>query len=256
MNELQPTPNELIQGLNIEPNLISIQSEIRLEFGWSIDADRTSLERLVRLVEELQPTVWGASQRLHNLETVVNRLGDADRIYVLGAAVEPDELRTVLGVGVQLICADGAVGVISELNQEEEGMAWDCLCCVITDADGGMERLVSAASRNVPLILHAHGDNLDQWTELVLALDAFEAAPPLSISHQTPESRLGCINWGGFTDGDRAACLAVGVRGGVADIELLGFSDASVGRWSGITDAPRKLRKLKWMSSILARLGF
>ena len=59
----------------------------------------------------------------------------------------------------------------------------------------------------------------------------------------------GMHNPGGFTDGDRAVCIAFAL--GANEVELVGFSTDDVGQWSGVTDKKRKLIKLQWMNRVL-----
>jgi uncharacterized Rossmann fold enzyme len=58
-------------------------------------------------------------------------------------------------------------------------------------------------------------------------------------------------NPGGFTDGDRAACIVAAFGISIESIKLIGFCSNKIGRWTGITDPIRKLRKLKWMDRVL-----
>jgi hypothetical protein len=55
----------------------------------------------------------------------------------------------------------------------------------------------------------------------------------------------------GFTDGDRAACIVAACGIPINKIRLIGFRSDKIGRWTGITDPVRKLRKLKWMEAVL-----
>jgi uncharacterized Rossmann fold enzyme len=63
-------------------------------------------------------------------------------------------------------------------------------------------------------------------------------------------------NPGGFTDGDRAACIAISMGVKVSHIDLLGTRSDVVGKYSGATDPKRKLEKLVWMKNVLEELGF
>jgi len=55
----------------------------------------------------------------------------------------------------------------------------------------------------------------------------------------------------GFTDGDRAVCLAMMLGLKQEACELIGFSTNSIGQWSGVTNEALKLKKLAWMEKIL-----
>ena len=48
-----------------------------------------------------------------------------------------------------------------------------------------MTDLVMAAEKGVPFVLHAHGDNVKQWIELLEVLILHKT--PLILTHQTPE---------------------------------------------------------------------
>ena len=61
-------------------------------------------------------------------------------------------------------------------------------------------------------------------------------------------------NPGGFTDGDRAACIALSLGIPVERITMLGTNTEKVGRWSGTTEKEKKLVKLQWMETILKAL--
>ena len=65
----------------------------------------------------------------------------------------------------------------------------------------------------------------------------------------------GLENFGGFTDGDRAVCLALALGVNLQDITLVGFSTTKVGKWSGQTNPERKLEKLDWMLKVLEIIG-
>ena len=58
-------------------------------------------------------------------------------------------------------------------------------------------------------------------------------------------------NPGGFTDGDRAACIVRSLGVPLERIRMLGTRTDVVGRWSGKTDPKQKIVKLGWMKKIL-----
>ena len=115
---------------------------------------------------------------------------------------------------------------------------------VVTDLDGDDESLTAAAGRGSIIVVHAHGDNADR---LHMALQL----PGCIGTAQTPPT--GHVqNYGGFTDGDRAAFLAS--RFGARRIILCGMDlGGPVTGWSNSTpEKPRKLRAaarlLEWMA--------
>jgi len=102
-------------------------------------------------------------------------------------------------------------------------------------------------------VLHAHGDNTDNWTALLDVLHLYDT--PLILTHQTPEHILGMHNPGGFTDGDRAVCFALAMNVMPNQITLRGFRTDIIGRWTGATQPERKMRKLEWMRRVLEIAG-
>jgi hypothetical protein len=84
-------------------------------------------------------------------------------------------------------------------------------------------------------------------------LSIIDSSQEVILTHQTPNSIDGMHNPGGFTDGDRAVCIAFAL--GADAVELVGFSTGDVGKWSGVTDVARKLTKLTWMKRILGILS-
>ena len=115
---------------------------------------------------------------------------------------------------------------------------------------------IQAMKRGIPIILHAHGDNTAEWSELLTFSSARRTPPPIVLTHQTPEPIEGMHNPGGFTDGDRAVCFARALGVSRERIKLLGTRTDLVGAWSGATDPERKLVKLQWMAKGLQHLGF
>ena len=102
----------------------------------------------------------------------------------------------------------------------------------------------------IHICLHEHGDNREAWTNV---LDLIDENQEVILTHQTPNDIEGMHNPGGFTDGDRAVCVAFAL--GATEVDLIGFSTNDVGQWSGVTDEKRKLIKLKWMNKVLEILS-
>ncbi|MBS1262984.1 MAG: 6-hydroxymethyl-7,8-dihydropterin pyrophosphokinase [Methanonatronarchaeales archaeon] len=193
--------------------------EILEEFGYSEDEDRRSAEHLARMT---------AGKRIAASD--VRRVLRGDRVTVVGDAPSlPRELDSTEPPGV-LVAADGATthllarGIVPEV--------------VVTDLDGDPVRLADAEERGSIINVHAHGDNrepVDTWV------------PTLEAVLPTCQCRPfdGLYNFGGFTDGDRAAFMADEL--GAASIGLFGFD---------FDDYPseEKGRKLAWARRLLGLL--
>ncbi|GGM76619.1 putative Rossmann fold enzyme [Halarchaeum rubridurum] len=110
----------------------------------------------------------------------------------------------------------------------------------VTDLDKNPETSRDLAREGTPVAAHAHGDNRDLVAEWAPKLDD---AHVLGTTQARPVD--GVRNFGGFTDGDRAAFLADAV--GAADLVFAGWDFA---------DAPddAKRHKLRWAARLLSWL--
>ena len=202
----------------VNHDLILIQDEIRESFGWGLEPDYESAKSLVSQCNNPTPL-----------------LSFESKVTVIGAAAPPGIIPEY-----PAIVADGAIGAVSDLSK---------VALIVTDGDG-TPHLEKAINKGIPICLHAHGDNQDSWTRILSIIDENQE---VLLTHQTPFEIDGMHNPGGFTDGDRAVCIAFAL--GATEVELIGFSTDDVGQWSGITDEKRKLIKLKWMSKVLQILS-
>ena len=164
---------------------------------------------------------------------------------VVGASVNDDDFIGFDFENSVVIAADGSIGGVVELAE---------VACVVTDFDGN-PHLDKAAESSAVFVAHAHGDNISQWQECLDKWRILQNPPALILSHQVDEAIDGMYNYGGFTDGDRAVCLAIGLGVPVEKISLIGFSTTKIGQWSGQTNPEKKLQKLAWMLQVLQIIG-
>ncbi len=237
--------------LPVDAALVGIQSDVRAHFGWALDADTSSAEALLATVEESFVEAWSRPRRAVSVANLRRRLVLREtEVAILGAAVEAEELLSVLERPALLVAADGAAGVLSTLPDSTAERAWSRLACIVSDGDGG-DGTTAAVKRGIPVILHAHGDNVPEWGSLLELAASTSTPSPLVLTHQTPGEIPGMHNPGGFTDGDRAACFVRSLGVPAASITMLGTRSDAVGRWSGATDPENKLAKLQWMDKVL-----
>jgi len=235
----------------VNPVLIDLQDEVREFFDWDLRDDVDSAQLLIARVEESEIELWARHNRLATIAHLFRRLVIRDsEVAVLGSAIEPEDLTPILESPTLFVAADGASAVLSEMPGSLSEKAWSRLVCVVSDADGG-DGTEQAVRRSIPLVLHAHGDNKQEWNSLLDIAEISPNPPSLILTHQTPTVIEGMHNPGGFTDGDRAVCFlrALGVR--TDRISVLGTRTDIVGRWSGITQEQTKLQKLGWMTRFL-----
>jgi len=229
-------------GEAFREDLITVQDRVRAAFNWTYEADVESA-KLLRTAcndhSQADTLGWSASQRQQTLEGLRSRLLRATIVVLVGADASPNQLDRAWPVGTEFVAADGAVGACLERVTP---------CCVVTDLDGG-EHLEAAVKQGIPLVMHAHGDNVQAWKA---CLNRWVATPPpLILTHQTHEKYEDMFNPGGFTDGDRAVCFLHWLGVDVKNMRLVGYSTHRVGSWSGQTDPARKLEKLGWMATVL-----
>ena len=223
--------------------LIEIQSLIRSDFNWDVAEDYES-------ANSLSLEAAGLTCTNNAFNRLKRRFYNCSSVVILGAAVEPTDFIPFDNECLY-VAADGSVGVFDELPIDECEAAWQRLALIVSDADGG-EATLDAARRSISFALHAHGDNKNEWPKLLSILETH--CDTLLLTHQCPEDIDGMQNPGGFTDGDRAACIVAACGVPISKITLLGFQSDTIGRWTGVTDPIRKLRKLKWMEEVLELL--
>ncbi len=85
----------------------------------------------------------------------------------------------------------------------------------VTDLDGPIEADLRCNQEGSVAVIHAHGDNLDRLVELVPRFHG----PIVPTTQAAPSEDI--FDFGGFTDGDRAVCLAR--HFGAMRVHLLGF---------------------------------
>ena len=244
-------PTDLLPHIK---EVVTIQDEFRTHFEWGLDHDQLSAKELISIVEDSGIDIWSRPNRAATVANIQRRAVLREQnVAILGAAIDVEELIQILETPTLLIVADGAAGVFSLLPDTSAERAWSRLLFMVSDADGG-DGTIQAARRGKTIFLHAHGDNREDWKKLLdISIEA-SSPPPLVLTHQTPEEIPGMHNPGGFTDGDRAACIALSLGIPIDRITLLGTNTEEVGRWSGTTVRSTKLEKLKWMGRILRLL--
>ena len=237
------------------PSLIDLQGEVREQFGWDESDDSESAQAMIIRVESSHLDKWARHNRAVSLSRIFRRLVIRKAgVAILGAAIEPEELVSILSEPTLIVAADGASGVISELPDSLSEKAWSRVAFIVSDADGG-EGTIEAVRRSVTFFLHAHGDNRKDWDSLLQFAEEQADPPDMILTHQTPESIPGMHNPGGFTDGDRAACILTALGVSNNRIKMLGTRADVVGRWSGKTQEKIKIEKLQWMRRILSIQG-
>lgn len=200
-----------------------VYNEIIADMGYKRTDDETSVKilKMVTLNSDLMDP--------DDLDKVIKR-----EVTVFGNAKCLD--RTVLKIPPigTYIASGSTVGRLARLGIRPD--------IVVTDLDGDMEPQIEASARGAITLIHAHGDNS---TAILMYASRFKG-PVVLTTQSTPE--LTVSNFGGFTDGDRAVCLAR--HFGARNILLEGF-DFDNPNYKPGGDAAVKKKKLKWAKKII-----
>lgn len=207
------------------------------DFGFSVDADIKSAEVLNKLVDEM------------SFEVVDVDVKDKAILFGAGPSIKKHIAYLKRNVNMEdytLIAADGATEALME-----EKITPDI---IVTDLDGNFEPIFNANLDGAILYVHAHGDNIEKIERYIPYLKDV-------IPTTQAKSYGNLVNYGGFTDGDRALHIIVYAYG-IRDVILAGmdFGDV-VSRYSrpdirgetGKADS-FKLLKLKYAQKLIDSL--
>ncbi|MFB6266115.1 MAG: 6-hydroxymethylpterin diphosphokinase MptE-like protein [Halodesulfurarchaeum sp.] len=174
---------------------------------------------------------------------------------VLAGYVEPFDLTRLDVSGQTVAIAGGSPGLDSEIEVardadavfaastaadllEAAGVMVDAL---VTDLDKNPETARERTDRGAPVVVHAHGDNI---TAIRRHLPEYDVDHVLGTTQAAPAHPV--RNFGGFTDGDRAAFLADHLGADSLTFPGWDFDDRSVSR--------EKAMKLAWAERLLLLL--
>ncbi len=164
---------------------------------------------------------------------VIRSLIKGKKVLVVGPAA-----KTMPDFSGLVIAADSAVPLILSNSVIPE--------LIVSDLDGDMNAIFRANSRGSIVLIHAHGDNKELLRQYVPAFSGIiggtvqtEPFPPL-------------MNFGGFTDGDRAVCIAEAA--GAERIYITGFDFENPIQKPGMTPKRNEIkkRKLEWARRLIS----
>jgi len=150
------------------------------------------------------------------------------------------EIKSKNGMNTVLISVDGATTFLLEQNLIPE--------VIISDLDGCVEDQIEAQRLGSTMIVHIHGDNLEQAKKY---LPKLIKAGNVLFSTQTEE--LGKFrNFLGFTDGDRAVCFAVNSE--IKEVILFGYDfGEKIGKYSKVSTLTKEKICKKFQKFVIAK---
>ena len=211
-----------------------IYEAILADFGFDRAADERARECAIDIVTECQETSTNAdrpdsdpAERFDLTSHVANAT-----VRVVGAApsLSTELDRIEVDSDEIVIAASTAADVLMT-----HGIEIDCM---VTDLDKNVETARDCSHDGVLVVAHVHGDNIPVVREW---LPQFDLSSTLVTTQAAPRGLVG--NYGGFTDGDRAAFLADAF--GAARLRFSGWS------FDDPTVDAMKARKLRWAEHLL-----
>ncbi|GAB3679825.1 DUF115 domain-containing protein [Salinarchaeum chitinilyticum] len=187
---------------------------ILADFGYDRSSDERARDWLVERVDQFDLDEIGLSAD--------------DTVAVAGAAPSLEAQRSLAEDADAVVAASDAGTRLAA-----QGIRPDL---VVTDLDGDPKGTLALAGEGVPVAIHAHGDNRDLLEEFV---PQFPRSRIVGTTQAKPVGPL--YNYGGFTDGDRAAFLA----------DAIGGRQLVFPGWDLDAAAGLKARKLEWAGLLL-----
>ncbi|HEX55326.1 MAG: hypothetical protein DRO90_01640 [Candidatus Altiarchaeales archaeon] len=163
-------------------------------------------------------------------------------VFGAGPSLEKDieEIkRNNLAKKCVVIAADGALVALMK-----NGILPEIL---VTDLDGDLERIERANRLGVITVVHAHSDNIEILKKFVPRLRRV-----IGTTQVGKFSKL--MNFGGFTDGDRAVYLADYFHAEMILLAGMDFGE-KIGKYSGRYDEKLKPRKLRIGKKLIENLA-
>jgi len=200
------------------------------DFGYSEEMDRRGASVLNRLLERRRTT---------EPEEIERRI-KGRRILIIGPAailkteIKDSEFDTI-------ISADGGIK-----NAKYMGLRTDI---IVTDLDApadALEMEFDAGRNGAIMIIHAHGDNIPALEKYLPNIEG----RVMGTTQTIPFGKM--HNFGGFTDGDRAAAIAA--HFGAREIALTGFNLKEPVLKDG-RNMKTKKKKLEWAERIIRTLN-
>ncbi|EMR74172.1 putative Rossmann fold enzyme [Thermoplasmatales archaeon SCGC AB-539-N05] len=214
-----------------------IYHKIVSDFSFSIETDRQAADVLNSLIQKKQGyPVDKLNFLIKNKNIAVFGAGPSLE-FSLELYEEEFNNKTIT------IAADGATTALMKKHILPD--------IIVTDLDGKISDQIKANRDGSIVVIHAHGDNLQQ---IIMYVPQFKW-PMVGTVQVNPDVYDNIYNFGGFTDGDRAVFLATHFQ--AKNITLVGFDfNGDIGKYSFTQkkNKEKKLRKLKWCKYLIELL--
>ena len=196
------------------------------DFGFDPEQDIRSANLLAGILGERSAMNFGSV-----------RAGVPKTVLLCGGSSGLADELSLLRIDGYVVCADSATTIVTEA-----GIRVDM---IVTDLDGIVEDQIESNSHGTIVFVHAHGDNI----RAVQKYAGRFTGPTVGTCQCPPPANL--FNFGGFTDGDRAACICAEL--GARKIVLAGFDLENPSNKEGKSRDVKK-RKLRWAKVVMDQL--
>ncbi|UCE12674.1 MAG: DUF115 domain-containing protein [Candidatus Heimdallarchaeota archaeon] len=219
--------------------------QIMQQLGFNTEADKRSAQLLKEFLIELMPIK--KEKILQKLKAILQ-----EPVIIAGAGPSLEEdvstlFSTEIMSNLRSIAVDGATTFLRNENIVPS--------IVVTDLDGDWKSIRWAINNGALTLIHAHGDNKQQISRFITQNSEIISNNYVWGTTQCEPGQV-LLNFGGFTDGDRAIFLAFHFQSPL--IGLIGFDFGYIiGRYSTL-DSPikkskrKKLEKFKIARKLLA----
>jgi len=207
--------------------------QIIADFAFNREDDERAAEYLSRTLKEPRAGLELVEERL------LKRMLEGKTVYIFGEGPTLDDDVANYTFDGTIIAADGATTALLKNRIVPH--------IIVTDLDGKVSDQVKAAKEGSVVLIHAHGDNqknLEKWVHRFIGKIA-------GTTQSRPDDIL--INYGGFTDGDRAIFLADHFK--AKAIKLVAFDFMEVGDYKSEAAKKLKIRKLTWANLLIGILN-
>ncbi len=207
--------------------------QIRTEFGYSTEKDQKAAEILSKMIKRKALQMSKIQKKIEGKE-----------VFVIGAGPSLEKNIEFIRKNKKYvkIAANGVVEILLDKKIKPD--------IVVSDLDGNPKFLRMAEKLGAVMVIHAHGDNLENMEKNVPKFRKI-----IGTTQVMPTENV--YNFGGFTDGDRSVFMAEEM--GAKSITLIGMDFDNKPRKFSTKDHENnydlKRKKLRTAKKLLEMLG-
>ncbi|AAT43020.1 6-hydroxymethylpterin diphosphokinase MptE-like protein [Picrophilus oshimae] len=159
--------------------------------------------------------------------------------YIIGNSPDMEDYLPSISSGIKIVADSAITRYLMRRGYPD---------IIVTDLDGNIDDIINANKNGVLTFIHAHGDNIIKINSYVKCFKNF-----IGTTQHIPIKNI--YNFGGFTDGDRAAYIADYFN--FNEIVLIGFdfNRPYIKDYYTVNDIIMKRKKLQWALKLIKMLA-